>query len=103
MVRNVEYNRDDLAEICRRHGVSKLSFFGSVLREDFDPETSDVDVLIEFEPRAEQGLTYFTLGGIVADLEALLHRRVDLTMKRSLRDEFRDEIVSTAEVQYVAA
>lgn len=103
MVRNVSYNREDLARLCQRHGIAKLSFFGSVLRDDFDPQTSDVDVLIEFEPEAEKGLTYFDLGGIVADLEDLLGRRVDLAIRRSLRVEFRDEILSTAEAQYVAA
>jgi len=103
MVQNVHYNRDELARLCQRHGISKLSFFGSVLRDDFDPQRSDVDVLIELKPEAEEGLTYFFLGGIVADLEDLLGRRVDLTMRRSLREEFREEILSTAEAQYVAA
>ncbi|MFN3168481.1 MAG: nucleotidyltransferase family protein [Phycisphaeraceae bacterium] len=103
MVRNVTYDRRSLVELCQRHGVRKLSFFGSVLRGDFDPVSSDVDVLVEFDPEAEAGLTYFKLGAIAADLEDLLGRRIDLSLRDNLLDELRDTILATAEVQYARA
>ncbi|MBU0606661.1 MAG: nucleotidyltransferase domain-containing protein [Armatimonadetes bacterium] len=43
----IHINRDQVAEVCRRHGIRRLSLFGSVLRDDFGPD-SDVDVLVEF-------------------------------------------------------
>lgn len=103
MVRNISYPADALAELCKRHGITRLSFFGSVLRDDFDPHKSDVDVLVEFSPLAEQNLTYFKLGGIAADLQDLLGRPVDLSLANSLQDKLRDTILSSAQVQYDAA
>ena len=103
MVRNVSYKPDDLTRFCQKHGIVRLSFFGSVLREDFDPRSSDIDVLVEFDPQAEAELTYFRLGGMAADLQDLLGRPVDLSMANSLDHDMRDAILSSAEVQYVAA
>lgn len=48
----IETNRQAIAEICRRHGVRRLEVFGSILRDDFDPARSDVDVMAEFDPSA---------------------------------------------------
>jgi Nucleotidyltransferase domain len=48
----VQFDREQLAEFCRARGIRKLSLFGSVLREDFDPGRSDVDALAEFNPGA---------------------------------------------------
>ena len=103
MVRNIDYKPEDLSRFCKRHGIVRLSFFGSVLRDDFDPKRSDIDVLVEFAPDAESGLTYFRLGGIAAGLEDLLGRRVDLSLANSLDRDMRDSILSSAQVQYDAA
>lgn len=103
MVRNISYPTDELAKLCQHHGISRLSFFGSVLRDDFDPAKSDIDVLVEFSPDAELALTYFKLGEIAADLQDLLGRPVDLSLANSLQEKLRDTILSSAEVQYVAA
>ncbi len=103
MVHNVNYDRQSLIDLCQRHGIRKLSFFGSVLRGDFDTQRSDVDVLVEFDHDTESGLTYFKLGGVVADLEDLLGRRVDLSLRENLLDELRDTILASAEVQYARA
>ena len=54
----IEIPKDKLAEFCHRHHIVKLSFFGSVLRDDFTPE-SDVDVLVEFDPAHIPGLMRF--------------------------------------------
>src|ERR1039458_4889185 len=72
----IQIDREKIAEFCRVRGIRKLSLFGSVLREDFDPARSDVDVLAEFEPGAlkEVGFRYFAYGD---DLAAIIGRRVD--------------------------
>jgi hypothetical protein len=103
MTRHLTYSPEDLASLCRRHGIERLFFFGSVLRDDFDPERSDVDVLVAFTPEVEARLTYLRLGGIAAELEDLLGRRVDLSLANSLDRRMRDSILASAEVQYDAA
>jgi len=91
--------QDKLAEYCRRHRIRKLALFGSVLRDDFRQD-SDVDVLVEFEPRARVGL--LALAGMELELSALLGRRVDLNTEGFLSHYFREEVLKEAEVQYVA-
>ncbi len=88
--------KDKLAELCRRHGIRRLAFFGSVLREDFQEE-SDVDVLVEFEPGVRVGLRFFA---IEHELSELLGRKVDLNTPAFLSKYFRDEAMAEAEVQY---
>jgi uncharacterized protein len=72
----IRIDRDKIAEFCRARGIRKLSVFGSVLREDFDPEGSDVDVLAEFEPGALKGVG-FRYFGYGEELAAILGRKVD--------------------------
>ena len=93
------YDRAKLAELCRRHRIRRLSLFGSVLRDDFSPD-SDVDVLVEFEPGHTPGLG---LADIEDELSALFGgRRVDLVTARSLHRLIRDQVLSSALVQYAA-
>lgn len=92
--------QDRVADFCRRHHIRKLALFGSVLREDFRPD-SDVDVLVEFEPGARVGL--LALAGMELELSALVGRRVDLNTEGFLSRYFRDEVLKAAEVQYVAS
>lgn len=90
--------RQTIVEFCRRYYIRRLALFGSVLRDDFRPD-SDVDLLVEFEPdhvpalpgmvRMERELSEM-LGG----------RRVDLRTAQELSRYFRDEVVATAEVIY---
>ena len=95
---NVEIRKEEIADFCRRHHISRLSLFGSVLRDDFRP-TSDVDVLVEFEPDRVPGL--FGLARMERELSALLgNRKVDLRTPQDLSRYFRDEVMATAEVQY---
>ena len=72
----IPLDREKIAAFCRARGIRKLSLFGSVLREDFDPARSDVDVLAEFEPGALRGVgfRYFGYGEALA---AILGRKVD--------------------------
>ncbi len=95
----VQIPQDKLADFCRRHRIRKLALFGSVLREDFRQD-SDVDVLVEFEPRASVGL--LALAGMELELSGLLGRRVDLNTEGFLSRYFRAEVLKEAEVQYVA-
>jgi len=92
--------RDDLAEFCRRYQIRKLAFFGSVLRDDFGPE-SDVDVLVEFAPGARVGL--ISLAGMEIELGRLLGHRVEMHTIKGLNPRFRDAVVNAAEVQYEQA
>ena len=99
MNKTIEVPRERLADFCRRHGIRKLAFFGSVLRDDFGPE-SDVDVLVEFLDEARVGL--ISLAAMELELGALLGRRVDLRTPGDLSRYFRDEVLRTAETQYAA-
>lgn len=103
MPRRPPINREAIAEFCRRHQIRKLSLFGSVLRDDFDPRDSDIDVLVEFAPVANRRLSYFDLARMQFELEALFGRSVDLSLADSLDPYIRGEVLATAEAQYVAA
>lgn len=72
----IQIDREKVAEFCRARGIRKLSLFGSALRDDFDPQRSDVDVLAEFAPGALDGvgLRYFGYG---EELAAILGYKVD--------------------------
>jgi predicted nucleotidyltransferase len=91
--------RDAVDEFCRRHHIRRLALFGSLLRDDFGPD-SDVDVLVEFEPGHTPGLAFFTMQD---ELSGLLGRPVDLNTPQCLSKYFRDAVLSEAEVQYDAA
>jgi predicted nucleotidyltransferase len=89
---------EQLAEFCRRSRIRKLSLFGSVLRDDFGPD-SDVDVLVEFESGAVVGLSFFQMQ---EELGELLGHKVDLNTRGFLSKYFRDEVEAEAEEVYVA-
>jgi len=86
-----------IADFCRRNQIRQLSIFGSVLREDFRPD-SDVDVLVEFEPGAQIG--FMALGRMQDELSKLLQHLVDLVPKKELKPVIREAVLSSAEVVY---
>lgn len=90
---------DDLADLCRRHHIRRLSLFGSILRDDFTPK-SDIDVLVEFEPGKTPGLEFF---GVERELTELFGRRVDLNTPKCLSKYFRDEVLAEAKIVYDTA
>jgi len=92
-------NREKIAAFCRRHHTRRLALFGSVLRDDFGPD-SDVDVLVEFEPGARVGWDFITIQDEFAEL---FGRPVDLLTPGCIRPAYRDEILSSARDAYVAA
>ena len=95
---NIVVPQERVAEFCRRNRIRSLSFFGSVLSEDFGPD-SDVDGLVEFEPGHRVGL--IRLAGMEIELSRILGRRVDMRTPADLSWYFRQEVLDVAEVQYV--
>jgi predicted nucleotidyltransferase len=97
MAHHVQIDREMLVSFCRRHHIRKLALFGSVLRNDFRPD-SDVDVLVEFEPGYAVG---FRIIDIEEELSGLLGgHRVDLVSEKYLNPRLRSEVLASAEVQY---
>ena len=89
---------DMLAAFCREHEIRRFPIFGSVLREDFGPE-SDIDVIVEFVPARTPGL--LDVARMELELSELFSgRKVDLRTSEDLSRHFRQEVLDTAEVQY---
>ena len=97
---NLPIPRHEIAEFCRQHRVVEFGFFGSILRDDFRPD-SDVDVLITFAPDAQPSLMDLVL--MQDELGRLFGRDVDLVEKPGLRNPFRRrEILRTVEMVYAS-
>ena len=94
----IALDEEKIAQFCRERGIRKMSLFGSVVRDDFDPARSDVDVLVEFLPGALNGVgwDYFGYG---EELEAIIGRKVDFCSKlnKYLRPLVRKELVTIYE------
>ncbi|HJY79678.1 MAG TPA: nucleotidyltransferase family protein [Candidatus Binatia bacterium] len=99
----IPISREKIAEFCRRWKITEFALFGSVLRDDFRPD-SDVDVLVTFAPDAEWSL--FDDVDMEEELSAIFGRKVDLVSRRAVErsDNWirRKAILSTAELVYVA-
>ncbi len=95
--------RDEIANFCQRHHIRRLSLFGSILRDDFRPDgdqSSDVDVLVEFE-------TGRTPGWEIVDIEAELSglfggRKVDMVNPKYLNSRLKDRVLASARPLYEA-
>ena len=96
----IQVDRESLAAFCRARGIRKVSLFGSVLRDDFEPTRSDVDVLVEFPPARIPGWEFFGWG---EDLAPIFGRAVDLHTPESLSKFFRDEVLREALTVYEQA
>ena len=90
---------DAIAEFCRRHHIRRMSLFGSVLRDDFGPD-SDIDVLVEFEPGQTPGLAFFRME---VELSELLGRKVDLGTPTGLSRTIRDRVLAEAQTLHERA
>lgn len=88
-----------LAALCRRHGIRKLSLFGSMLKGTARPD-SDIDLLVEFEPGRTPGL--IGISAIEIELGRALGRKVDLRTAQDLSPRFHDDVLRQAEVAYEA-
>jgi len=96
---DLEIPQEPIAEFCRQNHIRRLALFGSILRDDFGPN-SDVDVLVEFEPDKTPGLRFF---GLQQELTELLGRKVDLNTPQCLSKYFRNQVLREARVLYDAA
>jgi predicted nucleotidyltransferase len=106
LINGVNFPDDQIAAFCRRHGVARLSLFGSILREatpeggyGFRP-TSDVDMLVEFQPGQTPGL--MALSAMQIELTEMIGRAVDLRTPPELSRYFRDEVQRGARVLHAA-
>ena len=98
----IDDNLEEIGRLCRLHGVRKLELFGSILRSDFDPQRSDVDVVVEFESRVANSFANFL--DLKEALERLLGRPVDLVELHAVRNRrLRHYIEQSKSPVYVAA
>ena len=103
MLRLVEEKREALAALCRRYQVVRLEAFGSAASDAFDPDRSDVDFLVEFEPGVELGPWMARYFDLKREMERLLGREVDLVMLSALRNPyFLREVNRTRKLVYAA-
>lgn len=93
----ITVQKKQLAEFCRKHNIRKLSFFGSILRDDFRPD-SDIDVLVEFEPNTH--VTLLDLGGMQMELSEMLGRFVDFKTANFIHESILPKVLSSAKVAY---
>lgn len=93
----IDIPRQAVADFCRRHGIRRLSLFGSVLRDDFRPD-SDVDVLVEFQPDKIVGWEIVTIEDELSQL--LGGRRIDMVNPKYLNHRLKDRILTSAVIQY---
>lgn len=96
----IDLDRERLADFCRRWRITEFALFGSVLREDFRPD-SDLDVLVSFEPDAPWSL--WDLSTMRHELEEIFGREVDLVEKKALRNPFRRHAILTSKQVIYAA
>ena len=95
----ITFDRKALEEFCRKNGIKKLSLFGSVLTDNFGPD-SDIDMLVEFMPG--ETVTFISLSRMERDLSAFFEgRKVDLRTLQELSRYFRDKVKTEAETLYV--
>lgn len=103
MAIQIDISRDKIEAFCRRNHIRSLSFFGSVLRDDFGPD-SDVDVLVEFEQGQEPDL--MALVSIESELSEILGHKVDMVERESVEQSRnyirRRHILQSVEAVYVA-
>ena len=95
----IAIDKERVAAFCRKHHLTKLALFGSVLTDRFGPD-SDVDVLFEYHPEHVPSL--FDVAEMEEELSEILGRKADMRTPRDLSRYFRDEVVRTAWIQYAA-
>jgi predicted nucleotidyltransferase len=94
----LQISQTQIAEFCQQHHIRQLSLFGSVLRDDFRPD-SDIDVLVEFEPGKTPGFAIITLQQELSNL--FKGRTIDLRTPQELSRYIRDRVLAEAWVLYV--
>jgi len=97
MQQQLEFSREEIADFCKRHHIRKLALFGSILRDDFQPD-SDIDVLVEFESGQTPGFAFIRIQDELSDLFGGYH--VDLVTPKFLNHRIRNRVLAEAEVLY---
>lgn len=95
----IKLDEKKIEQFCKENGIKKLSFFGSVLTDEFN-DNSDVDILVEFNEGAIPG--FLGLARMERELSEIFGREVDIRTKEDLSKYFRDAVVKEAEVKYGA-
>jgi predicted nucleotidyltransferase len=99
----IDERRVELEVICRRHGVARLELFGSALTGSFDPQTSDLDFLVEFLPEHDLGPWMKDFFDLIDDLQELFGRKVDLVFGSGIRNPYlKRNINATRTLLYAA-
>ena len=99
MTPKIDIDHRRLEQLCQKYGIRRLALFGSVIRDDFGDD-SDIDILVEFQPEAKVGLSFFSLQ---KELSVLLGRQVDLSTPGFLSARIRDKVAGEARPVYEAA
>ena len=99
----IEAHRSELEQLCQRYHVKRLELFGSVATEEFKPETSDIDFLVEFAPDHEMGPWLAEYFDLKDELERLFGHKVDLVMIGALRNPYFIEQVNRSRTLLYAA
>lgn len=102
MVAVIEERMDAIRQACERFGVARLDVFGSVLRDDFEPDRSDIDFLVDFGAMSpfDKPDAYF---GLLDELRTILGAQVDLVMVGALKNRYLREDVNRTKQQLYAA
>jgi hypothetical protein len=93
----VNLKKEQIAEFCQKNHIKKFAFFGSVLRDDFRPD-SDIDILIDLDRRYRTGL--MKMSRMEIELSEMVGRKVDLRTPDELSDYFRDKVIAELEILY---
>jgi uncharacterized protein len=99
MNKKIEIPEKKIIDFCKHYQVKRMALFGSVLRDDFRPD-SDIDVLVVFDSSAR--ITFLTLGRMTRELSILFQRQVDLVPQEGLKPAIREAVLSSAQELYAA-
>jgi uncharacterized protein len=100
LAKRISFSKTKIAAFCKRWQISEFSLFGSILRDDFTPE-SDVDVLVNFHQQAKWSL--WDLMDMTEELEKMFGRKVDLVEKEAIRNPYRrHSIINGSQIFYAS-
>ena len=102
MTQLIQENRAQLQNLCRKYDVLRLDLFGSAARDNFDPDRSDLDFVVEFNNFNPDNAADRYLG-LLVDLEDLFSRHVDLVSYRAIRNPYFKQVVDNTRVILYAA
>ena len=99
-IKNIEIPIEKIKSLCQKYHINKFALFGSVLRDDFHPD-SDIDVLVEFNPEYIPG--FIKLHQIQEEMSQIFNgKKIDLVTPKFLNYQIKDKILAEMEVYYVA-